>query len=73
MAGKVYDINRPWSDTLEAEIEANYIEWLTVAQEESAPKLTLDDVVGAVLELGELFAEQDDAIVELAGLIEGGM
>lgn len=26
----------------------------------------------ALVELAELYAEQDDAIVELAGLIEGG-
>lgn len=30
------------------------------------------DLEDAVLELGELFAEQDDALVELAGLIEEG-
>ncbi len=31
---------------------------------------SIDDVMSALAELGELFAEQDDAIVELAGLIE---
>ena len=30
------------------------------------------DLEDAVMELGELFAEQDDALVELAGLIEEG-
>lgn len=34
--------------------------------------LSIDDVMNAIVELGELFAEQDDALVELAGLIEGG-
>ena len=32
-----------------------------------------EDIMGALVELGELFAEQDDAIVELASIIaEGG-
>ena len=35
-----------------------------------ANSLSIDDVMSALAELGELFAEQDDAIVELAGLIE---
>lgn len=34
--------------------------------------LSIDDVMNAIVELGELYAEQDDALVELAGLIEGG-
>lgn len=32
--------------------------------------INIEDVTEAVLELGELLAEQDDAIVEIAGLIE---
>lgn len=36
-----------------------------------AEKLTVEDIAEAVLELGELYAAQDDAIVELAELIEG--
>lgn len=32
----------------------------------------LNDLVNAFVELGELFQEQDDALVELAGIIEGG-
>ena len=28
-------------------------------------------IESALVELGELFAEQDDAIIELAGLVEG--
>ena len=35
-----------------------------------ANSLSIDDVMSALAELGELFAEQDDAIVELAELIE---
>jgi len=35
-----------------------------------ANSLNIDDVMSALAELGELFAEQDDAIVELAELIE---
>lgn len=31
-----------------------------------------DDLEDAVVELGELFGEQDDALVELAGMIEEG-
>ena len=38
-----------------------------------ASKLTVEDLTGAVLELGELLAEQDDALVELAELIEEGV
>ncbi len=34
--------------------------------------LNIDDVMNAIVELGELFAEQDDALVELASLIEEG-
>lgn len=30
----------------------------------------IEDVMTAIVELGELFAEQDDAIIELAGMIE---
>ena len=41
----------------------------TTAKSE-ANSLSIDDVMSALAELGELFAEQDDAIVELAGLIE---
>ena len=33
---------------------------------------TIEDVLNALAELGELFAEQEDALVELAGLIEEG-
>ena len=54
MAGKVYDINRPWSDTLESEIEADYERWLAIAQEEAVPKATLEDVVEAINELTDL-------------------
>lgn len=32
----------------------------------------IEDVLNALAELGELFAEQEDALVELAELIEGG-
>jgi hypothetical protein len=31
------------------------------------------DIESALVELAELFAAQDDALVELAGIIEGGM
>lgn len=33
---------------------------------------TIEDVLNALAELGELFAEQEDALVELAELIEEG-
>lgn len=32
--------------------------------------MSIDDIMNAMVELGELFAEQDDALVELAELIE---
>ena len=61
-------------------IAQNFSGWLASAkaEEESAAdkeagKLTIEDLTAAVLELGELFAEQDDALVELAGLIEEGV
>ena len=31
--------------------------------------INVEDLMAAVVELGELFAEQDDALVELAGMI----
>lgn len=34
--------------------------------------LSIDDIMNAIVELGELFAEQDDALVELAELIAEG-
>ena len=34
--------------------------------------LGIEDIMSALIELGELFAAQDDALVELAGIIEGG-
>jgi len=35
--------------------------------------LSIEDVMNAIVELGDLFAEQDDALVELASLIEEGV
>jgi len=32
--------------------------------------VSIDDVMGAIVELGDLFATQDDALVELAEIIE---
>ncbi len=34
--------------------------------------VNIEDLTSALVELGELFAAQDDALVELAGLIEEG-
>ena len=34
-------------------------------------RVNIDDMMNALVELGELFAEQDDALVELAALIAG--
>lgn len=33
--------------------------------------VSIEDIMNAMVELGELFAEQDDALVELAELIGG--
>lgn len=33
--------------------------------------VNIEDIMNAIVELGELFAEQDDALVELAELIGG--
>ena len=35
-------------------------------------ELNIEDINNALVELGDLFAEQDDAIVELAEIIAGG-
>lgn len=59
MAGKVYDINRPWSNTLESEIEAGYEDWLAIAQAEAEPKVTLEDVVDAINELTDFIIGGD--------------
>lgn len=40
------------------------------AAKSEANSSSIEDVMSALAELGELFAEQDDAIVELAELIE---
>ena len=34
--------------------------------------ISIDDIMNALIELGEMASEQDDAIVELAELIEEG-
>lgn len=34
--------------------------------------ISIDDVINALIELGEMASEQDDALVELAELIEEG-
>ncbi len=34
--------------------------------------VNIEDITSALVELGELFAEQDDALVELAGMMEEG-
>lgn len=35
-------------------------------------RVNIDDIMNALVELGELFSEQDDALVELAELIAEG-
>lgn len=52
---------------LEKEGEINRLN--TELEEERQKNAELED---AVIELGELYAEQDDALVELAGMIEEG-
>ena len=54
MADEVYDINRPWSEGLVAEIDAHYEAWLADAMVESIPQATLDDVVEAINELADI-------------------
>lgn len=36
------------------------------------PNISIEDIMNALIELGEMASEQDDAIVELAELIEEG-
>lgn len=41
-------------------------------QKTAANTSSIEDVTDALIELGELFSEQDDALVELAGIIGEG-
>lgn len=50
-------------------------DWIIPVNEESETEKAvarMADIEDAIVELAELYAEQDDALVELAGLIEGG-
>lgn len=68
-----------WTDELRERIAARQELWFLavknrcLAEEREAiieaSKLTVEDLTEALVELGELIAEQDDALVELAGLI----
>ncbi len=49
--------------------ERAYLDNARAGAEKNA--LSIDDIMNAIVELGELYAEQDDALVELAGLVEG--
>lgn len=70
-----------WADGLEARIAKNPDAWFKTVKARcdieakqadiAAAKPTVEDLSNAVAELGELFAAQDDAIVELAELIAG--
>lgn len=70
-----------WADNLPERITGSPDVWFQLvqarclAEERQAKieraKLTIDDLTDAVMELGELYAAQDDAIVELAELIAG--
>ena len=71
-----------WTDSLAERIAAKPEVWFNLVQAKcyaeereiaiETQKLTVEDLTAAVLELGELFAAQDDALVELAELIEEG-
>lgn len=68
-----------WTDSLESRIAKNPDAWFRTVKNRceieaktaaiAAAKPTVEDLSNAVAELGELFAAQDDAIVELAELI----
>ena len=71
-----------WTDRLEERIAARPEVWFNLVQAKcyaeerkiaiETQRPTVEDLTAAVLELGELFAAQDDALVELAELIEEG-
>ena len=50
----VLSVERAWSPTLQAEVEANYDAWIEKAIEENEPTMTLEDVMLAVNELAEI-------------------
>ena len=62
-------------DAVRKRVEKSRELFLAQAKELEKPavsKLTVEDLATAVMELGELFAEQDDALVELAEIIMEG-
>lgn len=71
-----------WTEGLEQRIAAKPELWFNLVQarctaEErkiaiETQKPTVEELTAAVLELGDLIAAQDDALVELAELIEEG-
>lgn len=62
-------------DMARRRVERNREKFLAQAKELAKTpleKLTVNDIAEALVELGELLAEQDDALVELAEMIEEG-
>lgn len=64
------------------DVEGNCYDWYEIREhyrytDRTGPvkeelEMTRNELEAALVELGELFAEQDDALVELASMIEGG-
>lgn len=72
-AKRVYSLFTFARKNLKELIERNYEQWLNRAmQTVSADKVTLDDVASALVELADMIATQDDALVEIAGLMAEG-
>lgn len=80
MADEYLIKSRQAADRMWGRVSSAFRLWLEKAKEleaqaraEEAAKLSMEDLAEALVELGELLAEQDDAIVELAELIEEGV
>ena len=56
----------------EEERRSEWVEPIQEISESEKANMRMADIEDAIVELAELYAEQDDALVELAELIEGG-
>lgn len=70
----VYSIVTFARKNLKQIVERNYDAWLKIAQivAPSETQLSNDDIANALIELAELIATQDDALVEIAEMMAEG-
>lgn len=73
-ARTVYSLITHARQNLKEVIERNYEAWLRVAQAvaPSEVKISTDDVATALIEIADMIAAQDDALVEIAEIIAEG-